>query len=210
MRRITLTQIRRIAEFTQEFTDSAFRSSGIGGDLGHGARYSEGTSHKIWFGKSGGRTHYAAYMIGFALEWARLSGQEIPDDMRELMVEVECSFARRYEAAAMDTMFDGRAMAESRYLRRFTRTVTNSNEDSFLVRYVPVSAAGQPVLEFYDTAYDHTRFGQFTGGRYDLALMLSHPDGFGLDLYGGEPKWNVSAANMQEIKTWLRREFSDN
>lgn len=207
MRRITLTQIRKIAHFTTEFTDSAFRYSGIGGDLGHGARYFEGTSQKVWLGKSGGRTHYAAYMIGFALEWARLSGNAIPDDMRELMVEVECSFARRYEAAAMDTMLDGRSMAESRYLRRFTRTVTNSNGDSFLVRWVP----GTPdTVEFYDTEHQHSLFGQFTGGRYHVADMLNHSPDAGLVLHGGVPQWQVSAANMQEIKTWLRREFSDN
>lgn len=68
----------------------------------------------------------------------------------------------------------------------------------------------RPGVEFYDTRYPHTEFGQFTGGRYYVDTILGR-DGWGagiggLDLDGGIPAWRVDAESMTIVRAWLRHE----
>jgi len=62
---------------------------------------------------------------------------------------------------------------------------------------------GSPLIEFYDPRYQFTPLGQFVS-RYYVSTILER-DNCGLALYGSEPEWTVSAADMTEIRTWLRK-----
>ena len=61
---------------------------------------------------------------------------------------------------------------------------------------------GSPLIEFYDPRYQFTPLGQFVS-RYSVSAILDHTGG--LYLYGGVPEWTVSAADMAEIRAWLRK-----
>jgi len=60
----------------------------------------------------------------------------------------------------------------------------------------------EPMIEFYDPRYQHTPHGQFVS-RYKVSTILDHTGG--LHLYGGADEWTVSAADIYEIKVWLRK-----
>jgi hypothetical protein len=65
-----------------------------------------------------------------------------------------------------------------------------------------------PVLvEFWDAGQDPDVFEngcQFTGGRYSLHTLLDDTDnGYGLNLYGGEPRWSIDGKAMKTIYEWL-------
>ena len=62
---------------------------------------------------------------------------------------------------------------------------------------------GPPMIEFYDPRYQHTPLGQFIS-RYYVSTILE-PDTGGLALHGGVPEWTVTAADMAEIREWLRK-----
>lgn len=63
---------------------------------------------------------------------------------------------------------------------------------------------GEPMIEFYDPRHvKHGPLGQFVS-RYYVSTILER-DNCGLALYGSEPEWTVSAADMAEIRTWLRK-----
>ena len=59
-----------------------------------------------------------------------------------------------------------------------------------------------PLVEFFDTRYEHTDFGQFVT-RYYLGTLLK--SGGGLCLQGDVPSWSVGEACMNRIRDWLRR-----
>lgn len=60
-------------------------------------------------------------------------------------------------------------------------------------------------VEFYDTRYDHTLFGQFTGGRYYAkTLLAAGRDDRGLALNGTEQDWTISAAEFARVRAWLK------
>lgn len=61
---------------------------------------------------------------------------------------------------------------------------------------------GDPLVEFYDTRYKHTDFGQFVS-RYYLSTLLKSENG--LCLQGDVPSWSVGEACMNRIRDWLRR-----
>ena len=61
---------------------------------------------------------------------------------------------------------------------------------------------GSPLIEFYDPRYQFTPLGQFAS-RYSVSAILDHTGG--LYLCGGVPEWTVSAADMAEIRAWLRK-----
>jgi hypothetical protein len=58
------------------------------------------------------------------------------------------------------------------------------------------------MIEFYDPRYQHTPIGQFVQ-RYYVSTILERDTG-GLALQGDIPEWTVSAADMAEIRSWLR------
>lgn len=57
-------------------------------------------------------------------------------------------------------------------------------------------------VEFYDTRYNHTRFGQFVS-RYAVATILGGFGYGGLDLMSYEPSWKIDANAMGVIRAWL-------
>jgi len=64
--------------------------------------------------------------------------------------------------------------------------------------------SGDLIVEFYDCDYEHTRYGQFTGGRYYLSTILSgFEEGSGLDLHGGVPGWEVHPKCYTRVMEWL-------
>ena len=62
---------------------------------------------------------------------------------------------------------------------------------------------GKPLVEFYDTRYEHTDFGQFVS-RYLIATLLGGDGGLNLD--GCEPEWTIHRPCMNRILAWLRRQ----
>ena len=66
----------------------------------------------------------------------------------------------------------------------------------------------EPMVEFYDSRYPHTEFGQFVS-RYYVATILGE-DGYGsgqggLCLDGGNADvWSVSAEDMDTVRAFLK------
>lgn len=65
-----------------------------------------------------------------------------------------------------------------------------------------------PMVEFYDSRYPHTQYGQFVS-RYYISTILSQDSrggqySNGLCLDGGVPAWNVSAEDMAQVITFLK------
>lgn len=61
-----------------------------------------------------------------------------------------------------------------------------------------------PLVEFFDTRYEHTPLGQFVT-RYYVETLLDRETG-GLLLDGGNHEWQVSAKGMERIRNWLSEE----
>lgn len=59
----------------------------------------------------------------------------------------------------------------------------------------------KPTVEFYDTKYPHTQYGQFIS-RYNLSTLL--PLSSGIDLAGNVPRWKIDQATMADIVSWLK------
>lgn len=57
----------------------------------------------------------------------------------------------------------------------------------------------EPLVEFYDTRYPHTEFGQFISRYYRKTLLGSPSVEHGLDLHGGERAWVLSPKNMRDV-----------
>tara|TARA_R110000868_G_C10767032_1_gene754393 strand:+ start:302 stop:577 length:276 start_codon:yes stop_codon:yes gene_type:complete len=60
----------------------------------------------------------------------------------------------------------------------------------------------KPMVEFYDTRYPHTQYGQFVS-RYYIDTILDGSD-CGLCLDGGVPSWTVSAEDMATVRNFLK------
>ena len=60
---------------------------------------------------------------------------------------------------------------------------------------------GKALVEFYDTRYPHTPFGQFVSCYYPSSIKGCYN---GLDLMGYEPSWKVSAEGMQTVHKLLK------
>lgn len=97
-----------------------------------------------------------------------------------------------------------------------TATITATNGIRFLVRLLLEGDryglndclvwSGEPGVEFYDTRYQHTIFGQFTGGRYYVDTLLGGVGGLCLD--GGVSDWSLDSAAMDVVRAWLRTEVA--
>lgn len=59
----------------------------------------------------------------------------------------------------------------------------------------------RPLVEFYDTRYPHTQYGQFVS-RYYVSTLLESDTG-GLCLDGGVPSWTVGAQDMDTVRKYL-------
>lgn len=81
---------------------------------------------------------------------------------------------------------------------------------SWLVRYVPRVGPKEPhsttesVVEFYDTRYPHTEFGQLVSS-YDRETLLSIDDGVGLVLDTASKDWSLGVQAVQRVKNWLKQ-----
>lgn len=62
---------------------------------------------------------------------------------------------------------------------------------------------GKPLVEFYDTRYEHTNLGQLVS-RYFIDTLTRGEGGLNLD--GCEPEWTIHRPCMHRIRDWLRRQ----
>ncbi|MDE3021371.1 MAG: hypothetical protein KGI54_05880 [Pseudomonadota bacterium] len=62
-----------------------------------------------------------------------------------------------------------------------------------------------PLIEFYDSRYPHTEYGQFVS-RYFVSPLLGDEDfeARGLDLQGDVPDWKIDAASLKAVFDWVR------
>ena len=68
----------------------------------------------------------------------------------------------------------------------------------------PAAKSDQAQVEFYDGRYNHTMFGQFTGGRYNADNLMSFARiGRGLALDGSNRDWTISTTEITKIRTWV-------
>ena len=76
----------------------------------------------------------------------------------------------------------------------------------------PHQKSDKPTIEFYDSEYPQTAYGQFTGGGYYLETVLQSEDELrreGLDLHGGVPKWKLGPRAMNEVLDWVHQELQE-
>jgi hypothetical protein len=67
----------------------------------------------------------------------------------------------------------------------------------------------KPMIEFYDTRYQHTEFGQFVG-RYNLSTFFGIEQGSGLLLDTMSKNWYLDASTVEAIKNWVALETMEN
>ena len=60
-----------------------------------------------------------------------------------------------------------------------------------------------PLVEFFDTRYEHTDLGQFVTRYYSSTLLKSEG---GLNLDGRISDWSVGESCMNRVRDWLRRQ----
>lgn len=68
----------------------------------------------------------------------------------------------------------------------------------------PDAVSDQRKVEFYDTRYPHTIFGQHISAYYAETLLASDAVNHGLCLHGAVPEWNLSATTFSAIIGWLK------
>lgn len=65
----------------------------------------------------------------------------------------------------------------------------------------------KPLVEFYDSRYPHTEFGQFVSRYYVKTILEDNGYGdksVGLQLHGGVPAWTVSERHMDIVRAYLK------
>lgn len=62
------------------------------------------------------------------------------------------------------------------------------------------------MVEFWDRRYEHDfeHRAQFVA-RYYVETLLAPPTGRGLDLYGGQPGWQLSPRSFSLVRQWLQQ-----
>lgn len=68
---------------------------------------------------------------------------------------------------------------------------------------------GDPLIEFFDVRYQHTPYGQFTGGRYLLSTFMEREDDRGLLLDGGIPSWSLTVEAVRAVQNWASTEYPE-
>lgn len=74
--------------------------------------------------------------------------------------------------------------------------------DKYGLNHCLTHETSKPLVEFYDTRYPHTEFGQFVT-RYNMDTLLNMPSNVGLDLAGDVSDWKINASAMNEVVSWL-------
>ena len=80
--------------------------------------------------------------------------------------------------------------------------------DKYGRNYCLTHGEDKPLVEFYDSRYPHTEYGQFVS-RYYVCTLLETSEGHGnrgLCLDGGVPSWTVSAEDMDTVREYLREQ----
>lgn len=62
-------------------------------------------------------------------------------------------------------------------------------------------AIAEPLVEFYDTDYSHTPFGQYINCYYLDTLRNRDPNPLALN--GGIEKWRIGQENAIRLRSWL-------
>jgi hypothetical protein len=78
--------------------------------------------------------------------------------------------------------------------------LVNNEDNKFFNTSDPI------LVEFCDAGQDPNRFlgGRQFVSRYGLHALLEDSDkGYGLNLYGGEPRWSIDAKTMKTVYEWL-------
>lgn len=67
----------------------------------------------------------------------------------------------------------------------------------------PAAAAPERQVEFYDTRYPITGYGQFVSRYYVQDLLKGHSWPLGIRLDSGSRDWYLDVTTFDTIKTWL-------
>jgi len=73
--------------------------------------------------------------------------------------------------------------------------------DYYGLRFMLKNEERKVLVEFYDTRYPHTIFGQFIS-RYYASTLLEGPV-TGLNLQGNVPNWSIDAGTMDKINQFI-------
>jgi hypothetical protein len=79
-----------------------------------------------------------------------------------------------------------------------------SRGDKYGLNFALTHNGIMPLVEFYDSRYPHTEFGQFVS-RYYLDTIVNRDDRFALSLDGGVTAWTVPAEVMAEVIRTLEK-----
>lgn len=131
---------------------------------------------------------------------------EFEGESSEPVAALRCiEFEAVVEPVTESTMTIKDPVSDVRFLARVLRKGTPYGLNNALVW--DDDRAG---VEFYDTRYAHTRFGQFTGGRYFVETILGddrYGSGVGgINLDAGVADWSLSADATDLVRDWLRWE----
>ena len=78
-----------------------------------------------------------------------------------------------------------------------------SRGDKYGLNFALTHNGIMPLVEFYDSRYPHTEFGQFVS-RYYLDTIINRDDRFALSLDGGVTAWTVPVEAMAEVIKTLK------
>lgn len=78
-----------------------------------------------------------------------------------------------------------------------------SQGDKYGLNFALTHNGIMPLVEFYDSCYPHTEFGQFVS-RYYLDTIINRDDRFALSLDSGVTAWTVPAEAMAEVINTLK------
>ena len=67
----------------------------------------------------------------------------------------------------------------------------------------------EPLVEFYDTRYPHTEFGQFVSSYGAATFLEPHKQGRGLNLEGGVPDWGIDYDTLLEAQAWVQKKCDE-
>lgn len=76
--------------------------------------------------------------------------------------------------------------------------------DNYGLNFALTHNEDDPLVEFYDDRYKHTKYGQFVS-RYYLSTLLERDKDYGLYLYADVPDWQVSAENMNDVLEFVEQ-----
>lgn len=79
--------------------------------------------------------------------------------------------------------------------------------DKYGLNYCLTHNIDKPLVEFYDSRFPHTEYGQFVCRYWVETILESANDGLILDF--GIPNWQIDADQMQQVRQWLLTYLQD-